>query len=327
MGVLARDEDDGSFSPAEQLDSLGQAVITTDVDGVIGYWNPAAERLYGWPAEEVLGRSIDSVTVPDIAQGTAADIMTALRAGVPWSGSFPVRRRDGRIFTALVTDAGIYRDGELVGIVGVSTHLGAALRPLLERSTDAALVLRADAVVTYAAPSVHELFGWDAESLVGSSFVPLIHADDRAGLAEYLERVVAVPGGHPPLELRLVHGEGWIWAEAAMTNLLDDPGVRGLVCNLRQSVRRAAQEAAELKARQLEGALRSRVVIEQAKGFIAALTGSSPDRAFEVLRHHARSNHLDLHEVCQQVVDRDLALATGRSTSGSDTTAGSDPTG
>jgi hypothetical protein len=52
-----------------------------------------------------------------------------------------VRRKDGSRFPALVTDAGVYRAGVPVGIIGVSTNLGTALRPLLERSTDAGLVV------------------------------------------------------------------------------------------------------------------------------------------------------------------------------------------
>src|SRR5664279_5712108 len=136
------------IEPSDQLAAIGQAVITTDLDGVVLYWNPAAQDLYGWTPQEAIGRNIASLTVPEVAQQVAADIMVALREGVPWSGGFPVRRKDGSRFPALVTDSGIYRDGTLIGIVGVSTNLGTALRPLLERSTDAALILRSDAVVT-----------------------------------------------------------------------------------------------------------------------------------------------------------------------------------
>ena len=39
------------------LDAVGQAVIVTDLQGAISYWNRFAEELYGWPAQEVLGRS------------------------------------------------------------------------------------------------------------------------------------------------------------------------------------------------------------------------------------------------------------------------------
>jgi PAS domain S-box-containing protein len=300
-------DDVGSFSADEILASLGEAVIVTNTAGVVVFWNHAAQELYGWTAEEALGRKIEELTVPDLAREKAADIMTALREGVSWAGGFPVRRKDGTMFPALVNDAGIYRGGDLVGIVGISTNLGRALRPLLERSTEAALVLRSDAVVTYASPAVSQLFGWE-DSIVGQSVVPLLHPDERPALAKFMGEVVAQPGAHPALEIRVLSEEGWVWAEAALTNLLDDPDVRGVVCNLRRSLRRAAHESAEIRVTQLNTALQSRVIIEQAKGFLAARYDIAPDVAFERLRQHSRNHHLVIREVARQVVSGELDL-------------------
>ncbi len=300
---------DWAIGAEEQLDAIGLAVITTDPDGLVVHWNPAAEALYGWSAEEAIGRNVASLNVPDVALDVAAAMMAALRDGVPWSGGFPARRRDGTRFPALVTDAGIYREGELIGIVGVSTNLGAALRPLLERSTDAALVLRSDAVITYASPAVEQLFGWEQEQLIGESIVPLLYPEDRAALAGLLEDVVGRAGVHPAVEVRVKAFHAWRWAEAAFTNLLDDPVVRGVVCNLRASPARAAQEQAEVRVGQLETALQSRLAIEQAKGYLAGRDGIAPDEAYQRLRHHARTNHLTLHDVCRRLVDGELHIA------------------
>ena len=291
-----------------QLASLGQAVITTDPEGVVVYWNHAAEELYGWTAEEAVGRDIGTLSVPEMSQDVAAEIMRALREGVPWSGGLPVRRKDGSMFPALVTDSGIYRDGVLVGIVAVSTNLGSALRPILERSTDAALVLRSDAVITYASPAVEQLFGWEQDGLVGGSIVPLLHEDDRPALAGLLEDVVGSPGAHPAVEIRVRAYQDWRWAEAALTNLLDDPFVRGVVCNLRTNPSRAAQEQAEKRIAQLETALESRLTIELAKGYLAGRHDVAPDDAYQLLRGYARSHHLTLRNVCRRVVEGDLAL-------------------
>jgi PAS domain S-box-containing protein len=236
-------------------------------------------------------------------QELAADVMAALREGVPWSGGFPVRRKDGSMFTALVTDSGLYHDGELVGIVGLSINLGSALEPLLERSTDAALVIRADAVISFASNAVEQLFGWKHEEIIGESIVPLLHPDDLDTLADVLDQVVAKPGAHPPVELRVRRGDEWLWAEAALTNFLDDPVVRGVVCNLRRSTGREAREEAEVRVTQLQTALDSRVLIEQAKGFLAARLGIDPEAAFRRLRTDARSSHRSLHEVAREVVD------------------------
>ena len=294
------------IEPSDQLAAIGQAVITTDLDGVVLYWNRAAQELYGWTPQEAIGRNIASLTVPEVAQQVAADIMVALREGVPWSGGFSVRRKDGSRFPALVTDSGIYRDGTLIGIVGVSTNLGTALRPLLERSTDAALILRSDAVVTYASPAVRQLFGWHHDDIIGGPITDLLHPDDRIALGSFLRRLLAQPGAHPPLELRLRHAGGWTWAEAALTNLLDDPVVRGVVCNLRLSIRRSAQEEAEARAEQLQTALESRLTIEQAKGFLAGRDGTTIDVAFERLRAHARKHQLAIRDVSRLVLDGEL---------------------
>lgn len=296
-----------SFSAEEILASLGQALIVTDLAGAVVSWNRGAEELYGWTAAEAIGHNIRDLTVPAVAQAVAEDIMTSLRDGVVWSGGFPVRRKDGTVFPALVTDSGIYRDGVLTGIVGSSTNVGAALEPLLERSTDAALVLRSDAVVTYASPAVRQLFGWE-DSIVGGSIVPLLHPDERPTLAHFMETVVKQPGAHPALEVRVLSEEGWVWAEAALTNLLDDPSVRGVVCNLRRSLRREAHESAETRVEQLTTALRSRVLIEQAKGFISARHDIDTDEAFERLRRYSRSHHMVIREVARQVVARELDL-------------------
>src|SRR3954452_13653586 len=122
---------------------MGHAVIATDLSGHIVRWNPAAEQLYGWTAEEILGRNIAEVTVPETGQEHGDDIMQSLQGGRPWSGGFTVVRKDGSIFSALVTDVGVRTDdGRLVGIVGASTDLGHALRPLLARISYAVFCLK-----------------------------------------------------------------------------------------------------------------------------------------------------------------------------------------
>lgn len=72
----------------------------------------------------------------------------------------------------------------------------------------------------------------------------------------------------------------------------------GSLDDLRHRVVRAQEVAA-----QLQRALDSRVVIEQAKAFVAADRGITVDEAFEVLRRHARSHNQKLRELAVAVVD------------------------
>jgi len=65
----------------------------------------------------------------------------------------------------------------------------------------------------------------------------------------------------------------------------------------------AELEEARVKIAQLEHALKSRIVIEQAKGIIAERLGVEVDVAFDLLRSAARSHRIKIHAVAERVVD------------------------
>jgi PAS domain S-box-containing protein len=312
---VARDDDLASsgvttdWADADRLLShIGHAVIATDMAGRIVRWNPAAERLYGWTAEEILGRNIAEVTVPETGQEHGDDIMRALREGRPWSGGFTVVRKDGSLFSALVTDVGVRADdGRLVGILGVSTDLGHALRPLLARSSDAALVLSRSGTVSYASPAFTRLFDWPEDNVLGMRLWDLVHPDDRPVVMQPPTRDQhSEPAA---LECRLrCPDDSWRWVEMVVSDLLDDPAVRGSICNIRDVTgRRSAQERLAELNEQLETALTSRVVIEQAKGMLAQRRGTSVEEAFQALRKHARDHNASLQEVATAVVTLGLS--------------------
>ncbi|HVF43470.1 MAG TPA: PAS domain S-box protein [Pyrinomonadaceae bacterium] len=116
--------EDALHFQAHLLDTVEQAVIATDMRGDITYWNRHAEKLYGWSAAEAVGRNILEVTPAETSTSQAAEIMSRLAAGETWTGEFEVRRRDGSIFPAQVSDAPIHDGGgNLIGVVGVSADI------------------------------------------------------------------------------------------------------------------------------------------------------------------------------------------------------------
>ncbi|MET3109058.1 PAS domain S-box-containing protein [Oxalobacteraceae bacterium GrIS 2.11] len=131
--TLGRRATEQTHFQARLLNTIGQAVIATDTEGIVTYINGAAEQMYGWPSSSALGRSILDVTVPDVSLSQANEIMGQLRQGLPWSGEFDVRHRDGRIFTADVHDTPILDpSGKLIGIIGASSDI--SLRKQTEQS-------------------------------------------------------------------------------------------------------------------------------------------------------------------------------------------------
>jgi GAF domain-containing protein len=69
----------------------------------------------------------------------------------------------------------------------------------------------------------------------------------------------------------------------------------------------------EIVAEQLQGALNSRILIEQAKGVLAERSGAGVDEAFAVLRAYARRNGRHLSAVAAAVIDGSLDLALSQS--------------
>ncbi|HSE45017.1 MAG TPA: PAS domain-containing sensor histidine kinase [Gemmatimonadales bacterium] len=103
------------------LRAVQDAVLVTLKTGEIVRWNRAAEQLYGWSSEELLGRDVREVTVPAESTAAAEEILTRLRKGEVWSGEFLVHRRDGTKFWAWVSDSPVLdQNGKLVAIIGIS---------------------------------------------------------------------------------------------------------------------------------------------------------------------------------------------------------------
>lgn len=109
---------------AHLLDAVEQAVIVTNLEGQIVYWNSFAERLYGWPAEEAIGRTTIELIANEQAKQYAIEIMSHLQAGESWSGEYMTRHRDGSPLPVYCTITPIHdSSGEVTHIIGISSDL------------------------------------------------------------------------------------------------------------------------------------------------------------------------------------------------------------
>jgi PAS domain S-box-containing protein len=146
VAVFARDVTDERLAQqaaifrAHLLDAVEQAVIATDPRGHVIYWNRFAERLYGYTAEEALGRTtMELIAGSDRHHDESAALMEALARGAKWSGELWLRNKAGDEFPIQATDAPILNEaGEMVGIVGVSMDISArkAAEQALQQSND-----------------------------------------------------------------------------------------------------------------------------------------------------------------------------------------------
>jgi PAS domain S-box-containing protein len=118
-------------------------------------------------------------------------------------------------------------------------------RALTERASDVTTVLNADGTIRYQSPSVEQVFGYKPDELVGRSAFDLIHPDDLARMQQALAESLSIPGSTTRIEMRLRHKDGsWRALEATTRNLLDDPNVKGIIINSRDTTERKQLEQA-----------------------------------------------------------------------------------
>ncbi|GEM_PF-145632 len=109
---------------AELLENVSDAILSTDMDLRIKSWNRAAERIYGWPRNEVLGKRIKETVPIQMSDREIEEKLKRLLADGYWKGEIEQVDREGNILTiqlsgALLSD----RDGNPRGIVAVCRDL------------------------------------------------------------------------------------------------------------------------------------------------------------------------------------------------------------
>ncbi len=109
---------------ARMLDTVADAVIATDMQGRITYWNDAATAIYGWERSEVLGQDVVKVTTPAMSHEQANEILSNLVKGQNWHGEFSVHRKDGTVFQVAGSDSAV-KDGEgnITAIIGITRDI------------------------------------------------------------------------------------------------------------------------------------------------------------------------------------------------------------
>ena len=106
-------------------------------------------------------------------------------------------------------------------------------RSLVVNASDLIVVLDADGIVQYATPSAGRMFG-HPDDTIGAQVRDLLHADDLDFVVERLARAINHTGSGDLIEFRVLRADGeYTWVECLGTNLLDEPSVRGIVCNVR----------------------------------------------------------------------------------------------
>jgi PAS domain S-box-containing protein len=184
--------------------SSGEAIVSASLDGMIESWNPAAERLFGYTAREMVGASVKRLLLGASFAGLGVELR-ALADGESVSLELPARRKDGELVEVAVTVSPLcHEDGEVAGVASiardVTDHHRTAARLALANSRFAGAFQAASIGMALVSPDGHflevnralcRLLARDAATLLASSFQELTHPDDMAASLEHLQRALS----------------------------------------------------------------------------------------------------------------------------------------
>ena len=97
------------FDPEQFVRVAGDAIIAAGTDGAIVFWNPAAERLFGYTESEALGQSLDLIIPERLRQRHWAGYRQVMHTGHTRYGTevlrVPAVHKDGRPLSIAFTVA------------------------------------------------------------------------------------------------------------------------------------------------------------------------------------------------------------------------------
>jgi two-component system CheB/CheR fusion protein len=199
------------------VESSQEAIIGKNLDRVILSWNGGAERLYGYKAEEALGRPITFVIPPE-RQAEMLPVYERLKRREEVGPLETERiRKDGRRLSVTVAPSPVYDEsGELVGIASIEQDITdrklaeEAVRQSEERyralvTAHTSVVWRTDAEGRFGEPqpSWQDYTGQSAEQAASWGWAEAIHAEDRERIRALWRQALA--------ERSLYEVEGRLW--------------------------------------------------------------------------------------------------------------------
>ncbi|MDH3236037.1 MAG: PAS domain S-box protein, partial [Alphaproteobacteria bacterium] len=109
---------------AQIVDQIHDSVVSTDCDGIVTTWNKGAERLFGYLADEAIGRHISFVYPEEEQQKLASQVVEPTMLKGWHDVEVRMRRKSGECFSAHLSDS-VLRDagGEVIGRIGYSIDI------------------------------------------------------------------------------------------------------------------------------------------------------------------------------------------------------------
>ncbi|WP_433360329.1 PAS domain S-box protein [Actinoplanes sp. CA-142083] len=272
VGYLDRPADSDALFDSSPI---GMAVF--DADGTLVRVNAAVSVLLGYPAQELVGRTLRSLT-PDSAD----------------QGPLRLVRKDGREVPCLVGVTPLGDDHRLAQIVdrtgAVATEEALRrseeqFRAAFDASSLASAIAGEDGRIKRVNPAFEALLGRSADDLLGRHFTELTHPDDRSASEREDQVVAADPAAASGFDKRYVRPDSTvIWARVGLTTIPGPDGTRDRYVQCEDiTARKLAEEQADREAQRLRVTIAVQREVTAAAHDKDAVLRLMADRALQVL--------------------------------------------
>lgn len=161
------------------VNSSFDAIVCKTLDGIVLNWNPAAEKIFGYSADEMVGENMLKI-FPDNKKQEEADILEKIRRGEVVNHFQTVRtHKSGRLIDVSVTISPVYdADGRIVAASKIARDITEQVKAIrisheyqaiVESSEDAIYSLSLDGTVTSWNAGAEHIFGFSTDEILGQS--------------------------------------------------------------------------------------------------------------------------------------------------------------
>ncbi len=194
------------------IEDSHDAIISSTLDGIITSWNPAAERLFGYSRDEVVGRAA-SILIPEGRKNETQDILGKIKFGQPVVRLETDRvRKDGTVIPVFATISPIHDgDGRVIGASTITRDITSQKeaaeisRSMIEASLDSMVSISPEGLITDANQATVNLTGVPRDQLIGTPFSGYFTDPEKA---EQIYQKVLARGSVTDYPLTVCHRDG-----------------------------------------------------------------------------------------------------------------------
>jgi PAS domain S-box-containing protein len=247
------------------LDNVSDAVISVNPNLLVKSWNKAAEQIYGWSADEVIGKPLRQSLRTDYLDVPLAEVMDTLNRTGRWTGEVIQHRSDGKPINVFNASVQLKDEmGNETGIVAVNRDMTeyrrteAALRQsqqqfgvIFEEALDVILIIDGEnGHILRANRATQSVLGYALSDLIGKHFSLLFPLDEHETSETWLDNLHTYGAIFEAQEFR--RGDGGIcYMDVAASLIPWETDKRVVLATLRDVTERRLMQEERLQAEML----------------------------------------------------------------------------